>query len=111
MERNSKTSSKRRRFQQQPEVANIVGARLRHIRTGLGLTQEQLAARCQVLGLNLSRGTLAKIEAQVRLLKAYELFIIAKVLKVPMERFYPEGFDALPTAVRGRRSTPGGSNV
>ncbi len=67
------------------------------------MTQEQLAARCQVQGLNLSRSTLAKIEAQVRLLKACELFIIAKILKVPMERFYPEGFGGTVGSPRGKR--------
>ncbi|MFM8470350.1 MAG: hypothetical protein ACKODH_10325 [Limisphaerales bacterium] len=51
-----------------------------------------MAARCQLLGLDLTRGTLAKIEAQIRLLKACELFIIARVLNVPMEHFYPAGF-------------------
>lgn len=82
----------RRRSRQPPEFANVVGARLRQIRTELGLTQEELAARCQVLGLDMARGTLAKIEARVRLLKACELFIIAKVLKLPMEHFYPADF-------------------
>ncbi|MBI5801873.1 MAG: helix-turn-helix transcriptional regulator [Verrucomicrobia bacterium] len=72
--------------------ANVVGAHLRRIRSAQGLTQEQLAARCQVQGLNLTRSTLAKIEAQVRLLKACELFIIAKILKVPMEHFYPDDY-------------------
>lgn len=86
------SSSSGRQAQQPPEPANVVGAHLRRIRTGQGMTQEDLAARCQVQGLNLSRGTLAKIEAQVRLLKACELFIIAKILKVPMEQFYPEDY-------------------
>ena len=79
------------------KTANVVGLMIRKVRRKLGLTQEQLAAQCQVRGLNLSRGTLAKIEARLRFVKACELFVIAKVLKLPMEHFYPEGF--------GRRRT------
>ncbi|GEM_PF-574496 len=73
-------------------TANVVGRLVRALRRKGGFTQEQLAARCQVRGLNLTRSTLAKIEARVRFLKACELFIIAKVLNVPMEDFYPPGF-------------------
>ena len=72
--------------------ANVVGLLIRKLRRQFGFTQEQLAAQCQVRGLNLSRGTLAKIEARIRLIKACELYIIAKVLKVPMEYFYPPDF-------------------
>lgn len=74
------------------KTANVVGLLVRRLRRERGYTQEQLAAQCQVRGLNLSRGTLAKIEARVRFIKACELFIIAKVLNVPMEYFYPPSF-------------------
>lgn len=74
---------------------NPIGHTIRSQRLRQRLTQDQLAAQCQVRGLNLTRGTLAKIEAQVRHLKACELFVIAKVMGVPMEHFYPPGFAAL----------------
>lgn len=79
------------------KTVNVVGPLVRALRQQRGCTQEQLAAQCQVRGLNLTRSTLAKIEARVRFIKACELFIIAKVLNVPMEDFYPPGFG-------GRRS-------
>jgi len=74
------------------KTANVVGLLVRELRRKCGFTQEQLAAQCQVRGLNLTRSTLAKIEARLRFIKACELFIIAKVLNVPMEDFYPPGF-------------------
>ena len=74
------------------QTANVVGRLVRELRRKCGFTQEQLSARCQVRGLNLTRSTLAKIEARVRFIKACELFIIAKVLNLPMEDFYPPGF-------------------
>jgi transcriptional regulator with XRE-family HTH domain len=73
-------------------IKDGIGEKIRLRRIELKLTQEQLAAQCQVRGLSLTRGTLAKIEAQIRGIKASELFIIAKVLSISMERFYPPGF-------------------
>ncbi|KAF0170547.1 MAG: helix-turn-helix domain-containing protein [Limisphaerales bacterium] len=102
--------SKRRQPKKAPaQFANVVGGQLRQLRSELGLTQEQLAARCQVLGLDMSRGTLAKIEARVRLVKACELFIIAKVLKLPMERFYPPDYGTAPA--KGRSECPGENSI
>ena len=74
---------------------NPIGPSIRKQRLRQRLTQDQLAAQCQVRGLNLTRGTLAKIEAQIRHLKACELYIIAKVMGVSMEQFYPPEFGAL----------------
>lgn len=72
--------------------ANVVGPLLRAHRTKAGLTQKELAALCQRKGLHLTRSTLAKIESGARFVKACELFIIAKALNVPLDRFYPPGF-------------------
>ncbi|WP_218744435.1 helix-turn-helix domain-containing protein, partial [Vibrio parahaemolyticus] len=47
-------------------IVNIVGAQVRTLRKQQKLTQEQLSARCNLIGLDISRGTLAKIEAGVR---------------------------------------------
>lgn len=72
--------------------ANVVGAHLRKFRIAAGLTQNQLSELCTNRGLKLPRGTLAKIECQIRFIKACELFVIAKILNVPVEKFYPDGF-------------------
>ena len=78
---------------------NVVGPLVRKFRRQAGLSQKELAGRCEERGVKLTRGTLAKIESQVRFIKACELFIIAKVLKIPIQRFYPPGFgDQLTTA-------------
>lgn len=78
-------------------LANVVGPALRRFRNERGLTQEQLAAQCQVRGIYLTRSTLAKIEAQVRYVKACELFVIGKILKVPLEHFFTPDFVATMT--------------
>ena len=68
---------------------NIVGPQVRKLRYQLGLKQEDLAARCGVLGWDLSRGTLSKIEAQFRCVNDAELEILAKALKVEIASLYP----------------------
>ena len=45
---------------------NVIGPQLRKLRYQQNITQEAMAARCGVLGWDLSRGTLSKIEAQLR---------------------------------------------
>ncbi|MUK78408.1 helix-turn-helix domain-containing protein [Aliivibrio fischeri] len=62
--------------------ANIVGAQIRAIRKEKKLTQEQLTARCNLEGFDISRGTLAKIESGVRQVIDIEIRIFSKVLQV-----------------------------
>ena len=54
--------------------ANVVGPQIRKLRNKLDLTQEELAARCQLHGLDISRGTLSQIEARLRRVTDSELF-------------------------------------
>ncbi len=71
------------------ENQNAIGAQVRRYRSGQDLTQEAFVARCGVLGWRLSRGTLAKIEAQVRCVSDAELYVLARALKKPMEELFP----------------------
>jgi transcriptional regulator with XRE-family HTH domain len=68
---------------------NIVGPQIRRFRSEQSLTQEDFVARCGVVGWRLSRGTLAKIEAQVRCVSDAEVFILARALKKDLEQLYP----------------------
>lgn len=69
--------------------ANIVGPQIRKERCRLGLSQEQLAARCQMGGLDISRSTLAQIEIRFRYISDEELFIVASVLGLTPNDLYP----------------------
>ena len=57
---------------------NIVGPVVREAREKLGLTQAQLATKLNLAGWDLSRGTLSKIEAQLRCVTDYEIAKLAK---------------------------------
>ncbi|MDR2673720.1 MAG: helix-turn-helix transcriptional regulator [Opitutaceae bacterium] len=68
---------------------NITGRQVGRLRSNLGLTQEMLAARCGVAGWDISRGTLAKIEAGVRCVSDREAATLALALRVPLHALYP----------------------
>jgi DNA-binding XRE family transcriptional regulator len=70
---------------------NIVGPQVRKLRNQRGLTQEMFAARCSVLGLELSRATLSKIEAQLRCVTDFELVTLAQALRVEIKALVPAG--------------------
>jgi transcriptional regulator with XRE-family HTH domain len=69
--------------------ANIVGPQIRKRRNELGLTQEEFAARCQLNGLDISRGTLSQIEAQLRCVTDDELLALARALGISIETLFP----------------------
>lgn len=69
--------------------ANVVGPQVRKLRNKLDLTQEALAARCQLHGLDISRGTLSQIEARLRRVADSELFRLSVVLNVSTDDLFP----------------------
>lgn len=72
---------------------NIVGPLVKQIREKKGMTQEDLAARCNLLGWDISRSTLAKVEVQLRRVKDTEAVMLARALNVDINKLYgPECF-------------------
>lgn len=59
-----------------------IGKNISTLRNKANMTQEQLAAKMQVMGCDISRGTLAKIEAGIRHLYADELKCLKIILNV-----------------------------
>ena len=68
---------------------NTAGPLIRKHRSQKGLTQEALAAKLQVAGLDMDRAAVAKVESQIRSVFDYELAVMARVLKVPAEKLFP----------------------
>lgn len=64
---------------------NLIGPAVRQQREAQKLTQEQLVARCNLLGWDISRGTLAKIESQVRCITDIEVAKLAAALKIEVQ--------------------------
>jgi transcriptional regulator with XRE-family HTH domain len=67
---------------------NVVGPKIKLIRVSKGLTQEALAARCNVLKWDISRGTLAKIESRIRRVTGAEVALLAEALRIDIQELY-----------------------
>ena len=67
---------------------NIIGPNVKRIREAQGLTQEELSARCNLIKWDISRGTLAKIESQVRRITDEEVLLLAKALNVDIDALF-----------------------
>ena len=64
------------------ENSNIISEKLRDLRKKRGLSQEELAAQMQLLGVDISQPLISKIEQNKRFVKDYELVCLCKVLNV-----------------------------
>ena len=69
---------------------NIIGPQVRRIRDSKGMTQDALAAKCNLIGWDISRGTLAKIESQVRRITDDEVELLASALEVEINQLYAD---------------------
>jgi len=74
-------------------MKNIVGKRVQEGRRKFNpsLSQEELAARLQIEGWKISRGTLSKIEAGIRQVTDIEVMFLAKTLKVSPDWLLDKG--------------------
>jgi transcriptional regulator with XRE-family HTH domain len=77
------------------------------LRNKLDLTQEELAARCQLHGLDISRGTLSQIEARLRRVTDSELFRLSVVLRVSTDDLFPSEMRKERDKLRTRQGSSG----
>lgn len=61
---------------------NLCGERVREVRTRAGWSQEELAAKLQLAGLQLGQMAVSRIETGKRVVPDFELPILAEVLRV-----------------------------
>lgn len=61
---------------------NICGSRVKTVRKRLGLTQDDLAAKLQVSGVEIERNSISRLESGERFVADYELLTISKILGV-----------------------------
>ena len=69
------------------EIRNISGNKLRELRKNSKMSQQELAEKLQLEGIDLTSKEISKIENNKRLVQDFELFAFAKIFKVPADAF------------------------
>jgi len=64
------------------EKLNVAGTYVRTLRLERGLSQEQLAAKLQLLGYSIGQKAISRMETGDRVVADYELLLLAQVLGV-----------------------------
>lgn len=70
------------------EIEKLIGKNIKRLRENSKMTQELLATKLQLLGCDITRSAVAKIEVGQRHLYSDEMYLIKKILNVTFEDFY-----------------------
>lgn len=65
-----------------------IGHRISLLRNAAGLTQDETVARLQVMGLEISKSTYAKIETNRMNIKVSELVALSQIFKTDFNSFF-----------------------
>jgi len=69
---------------------NVVGPQVRRFRTQRGWSQPKMATQCQLMGWDISRESLAKIESRLRSVTDIEVLKLGKILEVHHSALFPD---------------------
>ncbi len=69
-------------------IEKKIGNNIRKLRENAGLTQEQVAAKLQIGGCDITRSAIAKIEVGQRHLYPDEILLLKEILKTSYEAIF-----------------------
>ena len=67
---------------------NLVSKNIERLRKEKGIKQKDFIAQIQVMGCDMNPTSYSKLEGQIRSATDKELFVIAKILGVPIETLF-----------------------
>ncbi len=67
-----------------------IGKNIRKLREAQGITQEQLSAKLQINGCDITRSAIAKMEVGQRHIYADEIVLLKKIFNVPFDEIFGE---------------------
>ncbi|MBQ7354273.1 MAG: helix-turn-helix transcriptional regulator [Clostridia bacterium] len=70
--------------------ANLVGKNIERLRKERGIKQKDFIARIQTMGCDMNPTSYSKLEGQLRSATDREIYVIAKLLSVPMEALFED---------------------
>lgn len=85
----------RNKYKELNGKSNVTGSNINYYRTKLGLSAQQLSDKLILLGLDLHRQAIFKIESGKRTVTDYELGIIAEVLGVSTDTLLKQFLDTV----------------
>ena len=74
---------------------NIVGFKIKEYRKKLGFSQSELSAKQQLVGIDIPKNSLQRLESGKRIIKDYELAALSKILKVSIDSLVGDFVDDL----------------
>ena len=69
-------------------TANVVGKNIEKMRKAKGIKQVNFIAQMQTMGCDINPTSYSKLEGQFRSATDIEIYVIAKILGVPMEDLF-----------------------
>lgn len=69
------------------DKSNLVGKEIGKIREEKNISREELAEKLQLMGLNIDRTHILRIEKNAVILKDFELIAISKILEIDLNQF------------------------
>lgn len=70
--------------------ANMIGRNVERLRKERGIKQKDFIAQMQVMGCDMNPTSYSKLEGQIRNATDKEIYVISKILRVPMEKLFEE---------------------
>ena len=67
---------------------NLVGRKIESLRKEKGIKQKDFIAQIQVMGCDMNPTSYSKLEGQIRSATDREIYVISKILGVPMEDLF-----------------------
>ena len=67
---------------------NLVGKNIERLRKERGIKQKDFIAQIQIMGCDMNPTSYSKLEGQIRSATDKELYVIAKILDVPIETLF-----------------------
>lgn len=64
---------------------NVLGTKIRECREKQNISQAQLSAQLELLGISIPKNSIQRLECNARVIKDYELAGISKVLNVSID--------------------------
>ena len=67
---------------------NLIGQNVEKLRKERGIKQKDFISRMQILGCDINPTSYSKLEGQIRIATDREVFVIAKILDVKIEKLF-----------------------